>query len=156
MTTPSNTTPITATTALHPFLAQDRLVFRTAIDHLGDALKADWQVFLRRNLLNTRDALEYGHKAAQAWSVCLEALRDVRDMEAAHSDLREAASELIQTTPSFHPHVLEVNKCQRHLNQLWHRNKNRDQGLHDLLFEAYCLNEVHYSNLLLIQPPDLN
>ena len=156
MTTQTNTTPTSATTAMRPLLAQDQLVFRKALDHLEEALKADWQVFLRRDRLNTPDALEFGHEAAQAWSMCLEALRDVRDMETAHADLREAASELIQTTPGFHPHALEVIKCRGQLTQLWQRNQNHDPGLHDLLFEAFALSDLHYTNLLLVQPPAMS
>lgn len=156
MTTSPNTTPSLRATGLNPLLAPDRIVFRSALDHLAGALKADWQVFLRRKLLETPDALEFGHQAAHAWSLCLETLRDVRDMEVAHPDLRAAAVELIQTTPGFYPHVCELIKCQIALRSLLEQHKSQDPGLHDLLNEAYMLTHIHESNIAFLQPPVRN
>lgn len=156
MTTSPNTTPSLRATDLNPLLAPDRIFFRNALDHLQDALKADWQVFLRRNQLDTPDALEFGHQAACAWSACLEALRGIRDMGAAHPDLRGAAVELIQTTPGFYPHAIEINRCVSALRPLYEQHKSQDLGLHDLLFQAYALCEVHCANIVLVQPPVRN
>lgn len=156
MTTSPNTTPPASTTALNPLLAPDRINFRSALDHLSDALKADWQVFLRRTMLSTPEALEFGHQAAQAWSMCLEALREVRDMDAAHPDLRSAAVELIQTTPGFYAHVPELIRCQLALRPLFEGHKSQDLGLHDLLNEAHMLTHIHESNIAFLQPPVRN
>ncbi len=153
MTTSPNTTPSACTTALNPLLAADRIVFRKSLDHLQDALKADWQVFLRRKELDTPEALEFGHQAAEAWAACLEALRDVRDMYTAHADLRAAAVELIQTTPGFYPHTSELGDCQLALRPLAERHKLDDIGLHDLLHEAYLLTGAHKGNIAFLQPP---
>lgn len=156
MTTSSNTTPSLRATDVNPLLAPDRIVFRSAVDHLADALTADWQVFLRRDLLETPEALEFGHQAAQAWSLCLEALRRTRDMEAVHPDLRAAAVEIIRTTPGFYPHATELIKCVSALRPLHEQHKSQDLGLHDLLFQAYALCELHYANIVLVQPPVRN
>jgi len=153
MTTFPNTTPVSVPTALNPLLATDRIVFRKSLDQLQDALKADWQVFLRRKILDTPDALEFGHKAAEAWAACLEALHEVRDMDAAHADLRAAAVELIQTTPGFYPHTSELGDCQLALRPLAERHKHDDIGLHDLLHEAYLLTGAHRGNIAFLQPP---
>lgn len=153
MTTSPNTTPVSATTALNPLLASDRLVFRSALDHLNDALKADWQVFLRRNVLDSPEALEFGHHAAEAWAACLAAMRKVRDTDAAHADLRAAAVELIQTTPGFYPHASELRACKQALRPLAHKHQHEDVGLHDLLNEAYLLTWVHEENISHLQPP---
>ncbi|MEP0961034.1 MAG: hypothetical protein ABJQ70_12655 [Roseobacter sp.] len=153
MTISPNTTPVSATTAFNPLLAADRIVFRKSLDHLQDALKADWQVFLRRNKLDTPEALEFGHQAAEAWSDFLEDLRQVRDMDAAHPDLRAAAVELIQTTPGFYPHTSELSACQHALRPLAERHKHDDIGLHDLLHEAYLLTWAHRGNIDFLQPP---
>lgn len=152
MTTSSTTTSASAATVLNPLLAPDRINFRSALDHLQDALTADWQFFLRRKMPDTPEKLEFGHKAAQAWSMCLEALREVRNMDTAHADLHAAAVELIQTTPGFYPQASEVRRLQPQLNRLSNLHIiGSDEGLHDLLFNAYILNEVHYSNLLIMQ-----
>ena len=156
MTTSPNTTPPLSATALNPLLAPDRIAFRDALDHLSDALKADWQVFEHRNLLDTPEALEFGHQAACAWSACLVALREVRDMDTAHPDLRAAAIELIQTTPGFYPHASELIRCKTALHSLEEQHKSQDIGLHDLLFDAFALCEVHYAHLVLVQPPERN
>ena len=153
MTTFPNTTPVSASTALNPLLAADRIVFRKSLDHLQDALKADWQVYLRRNVLDTPEALEFGHQAAEAWAACLEALREVRDMDVAHSDLRAAAVELIQTTPGFYPHMSELSDCELALRPLAERHQIEDIGLHDLLNEAYLLTGAHRGNIAFLQPP---
>jgi hypothetical protein len=153
MTTSPNTTPSLRATDLNPLLAPDRILFRSALDHLSDALKADWQFFLRRKQSNSPEALEFGHQAAQAWSLCLEALRETRDIEAVHPDLRAAAVEIIQTTPGFYPHASELIKCVSALRPLSEQYKSQDLGLHDLLFQAYVLCELHYANIVFVQPP---
>ncbi|MGH1447021.1 MAG: hypothetical protein ACRBBO_13365 [Cognatishimia sp.] len=153
MTTSSNTTPSACATALNPLLAADRIVFRKSLDHLQDALKADWQVYLRRNVLDSPEALELGHQAAEAWAACLDALREVRDMDTAHADLRAAAVELIQTTPGFYPHASELSACKHALRPLAERHKHEDIGLHDLVNEAYLLTWAHGDNIALLQPP---
>lgn len=153
MTTSPNTTPSACATALNSLLAADRVVFRKSLDHLQDALKADWQVFLRRKMLETPEALELGHQAAAAWAACLGALREVRDTDAAHADLRAAAVELIQTTPGFYPHASELRACKQALRPLAHKHQHEDVGLHDLLNEAFLLTWVHEENISHLQPP---
>ena len=152
MTTSSNTTPVSATTALNPLLAPDRISFRCALDHLQDALTADWQVFLRRKMPGTPEKLEYSHQAAQAWSMCFEALCEVRDLETAHPDLRAASVELIQTTPGSYPLSSKVDILKIELKRLSDLHfVGPDDGLYDLLFHAHTLNEVHNSNLQMMR-----
>ena len=148
MTAPSNTTPDTVASALNPLLAPDRISFRSALDHLQDALTADWQVFLRRKVPDTPEKLGYSHRAAQAWSMCFEALCEVRDLETGHPDLRAAAVELIQTTPGSYPVSSEVDILKIELKRLSNLHfVGSDEGLYDLLFHAHTLNTVHNSNL---------
>lgn len=152
MTAPSNTTPVTAAKALNPLLAADRISFRCALDHLQDALTADWQVFLRRKMPDTSENLEYSHQAAQAWSMCFEALCEVRDLETAHPDLRAAAMELIQTTPGSYPVSSKVDILKLELKRLSNLHfVGSDEGLYDLLFHAHTLNTVHNSNLQMMR-----
>ncbi|WP_439144198.1 hypothetical protein [Planktotalea sp.] len=152
MTTSPNTTPVSATTALNPLLAPDRISFRSALDHLQDALTADWQFFLRRKMPETLEKLEYGHQAAQAWSMCIEALCEVCDMDTAHPDLRAAAMELIQTTPGSYPVSSRVDILKLEIKRLSNLHfVGSDEGLYDLLFHAHTLNTVHNSNLQMMR-----
>ena len=152
MTTSPNTTSTSAATTLNPLLAPDRISFRSALDHLQDALTADWQVFLRRKMPDTPEKLEYSHRAAQAWSMCFEALCEVRDMDAAHPDLRAAAMELIHTTPGSYPLSSKVDILKIELKRLSNLHfVVSDDGLYDLLFHAHTLNEVHNSNFQMMR-----
>lgn len=156
MTDTPSITPSSTAKQLNPIISDDRLAFRSAVDHLKTALTADWQVILRLNQRHTPDAKKFGQDAAEAWALCLEALREVRDMENAHFDLRQAALELIETTPVFDPYLHEIYKCDVALQELCESHKVKDIGLYDLLLNAFQMNQVHYANIGFFQRPVVN
>lgn len=156
MTDTSNTTQPLATKPLIPNIADDRLAFRSALDHLTAALTADWQVFIRSNFRDKRKTKTFEHDAADHWTQCLDALRTVRDSEMAHFELRLAALELIETTPGSYPHVRELSKCGLALREIRDRHKDGERGLYVLLNEAYMINEAHYANAAQQRPPVVN
>lgn len=153
MTDTANTTPYCATKQLNSIIAIDRLAFRSALDHFGAALSADWQVIQNLAILNTPEGCDLGRNSADAWALCLDALRTVRDMQDAHDDLRTAAMELIETTPGFHPDRRQLSERGQALRELHKNDTKRDANLTELLFEAMAFNELHYANALFIREP---
>jgi len=151
MTTQPNTTPNCATKQLNSIIALDRLAFRSVLDLFTAALNADWRVIQNLAILNTPEGCDLGRNAADAWALCLDALRTVRDMQAAHPDLRTAAMELIETTPGFHPDRRQLSERGQALRELHKKHVSEDENLSGLLFEAYAINEAHYANSLFIR-----
>ena len=153
MTAQPNITPNCATKQLNSIIATDRLAFRNALDHFGAALSADWRVIQNLAILNTSEGCNLGRNAADAWALCLDALRTVRDMKDGHDDLRTAAMELIETTPGFHPDRRQLLERGQALRELHENDTKRDANLTELLFEAMALNELHYANAVFIREP---
>lgn len=156
MTDTSSITHSSTAKQLNPIISDDRLAFRSAVDHLKTALIADWQVIQRLNLRHTPDAKKLSHDAAEAWALCLDGLRKVRDLESAHFDLSQAALELIETTPVFDPYLRELSRCNLALQELCERHKGKDSALYNLLFDAFQMNQVHYANIGFFQRPVVN
>ena len=136
-TTP-NMTPH-ATASLNSILADDRLAFRKALDSYFKAQRADWLVFEKRHNLETPEGRARKENAPLAWSLCIEALRMVRDMENAHFALREAALELFDTNPAFDPDVSSLTKSGLAIRAIKTGHKDLPTDIHEMLVEAEAL-----------------
>lgn len=141
------TTPAGGTEHLNPLLAEDKLAFRAALDHLQKALRADWIVFQHRNDLDSPEGMERGHTAASAWDAFLTALQTLNDMTDIDDELRAAAHELAKIAPAQMPDTFELAEVAFALLKLSKKNKIARPVIYELLFEAHALTEVYRAHI---------
>lgn len=147
-TTP--TTPPHAAASLNSILADDKLDFRKALDLYFDAQRADWLVFEKRHRLETPEGRARKKNARLAWSLCIEALRMVRDTEAAHFALREAALELFETNPAFDPDVSSLTTSGLAIRAIKTGHKDLPNDIREMLREAEALTGAFAGNIALM------
>lgn len=146
-------TPRPAAEPLTALISSDRLAFRAALDQLFVALRADWLVFENRADLNSNRGMELGDTAANAWSLAGTGLRAVRDMRAAHPDLRAAAGHMLPAVEDGLPTQSELLQLSGELFALARARKTTAPDLHALLMEAQALVEAWRGNLALMGLP---
>lgn len=144
-TTPN--TPPHAAASLNSIIADYKLAFRKALDLYFDAQRADWLVFEKRHNLETTEARARKKNARLAWSLCIEALRMVRDMETAHFALREAALELFETNPAFDPDVSSLTKSGLAIRAVKDGHKDLPRDIQKMLMEAEALTGAFAGNI---------
>lgn len=141
------TTPEGATEHLNPILTEDRLAFRAALDHLENALRADWIVFQHRSDLESPEGMERGHAAASAWDAFLTALQTFNDVAESDDDLSAAARLLSKIAPLQMPDTFDLAEVSFALLQLSKKNKIARPMMSELLFEACALAEACKGNI---------
>lgn len=147
------TTPDGAAEHLNPILTEDRLTFRTALDHFQKALRSDWIVFQHGNDLESPAGMERGHAAATEWDAFLTGLQTLSDLTDADDDLRAAAQKLSKIAPSQMPDVIEIGDVGVALIKLSNKNKRLRPAMSELLLEAWALTEAYRGNLELMTIP---
>ncbi len=146
-------TPHPAAEHLTDLISADKLAFRAALDQLFVALRADWLVYETRADLNSDQGMELGDTAASAWSLASAGLRAVRDMRAAHPDLRAAAGHMLPAVDDGLPTQSELIQLSGALFALARAHKAAAPDLHALLLEAQALVEAWRGNLALMGLP---
>ncbi|EEX08372.1 hypothetical protein SL1157_1698 [Ruegeria lacuscaerulensis ITI-1157] len=150
--TPSST-PHPAAEPLNALISSDKLAFRAALDQLFVALRADWLLYETRADLNSEPGMELGDTAASAWSLASAGLRAVRDMRAAHPDLRTAAGQMLRAVEDGMPNQSDLLQLSGALFDLARSQKAAAPDLHALLMEAQALIEAWRGNLALMGLP---
>ncbi|SHF47515.1 hypothetical protein SAMN05444279_1613 [Ruegeria intermedia] len=146
-------TPRPAAEPLTALISSDKLAFRAALDQLFVALRADWLVYQTRADLNSDKGMELGDTAASAWSLASAGLRAVRDMRAAHPDLRAAAGQMLPAVDDGTPGQSDLIRLSSALFALARAHKAAAPDLHALLLEAQALVEAWRGNLALMGLP---
>jgi len=146
-------TPRPAAEPLNALISSDKLAFRAALDQLFVALRADWLVYETRADLNSDRGMELGDTAASAWSLASAGLRAVRDMRAAHPDLRAAAGRMLPAVDDGLPTQSDLIQLSSALFALARAQKAAAPDLHALLMEAQALIEAWRGNLALMGLP---
>ncbi|WP_170595670.1 hypothetical protein [Ruegeria arenilitoris] len=153
MADPRSSTPRPAAEPLTALISADKLAFRAALDQLFVALRADWLVYETRADLNSEPGMELGDTAASAWSLASAGLRAVRDMRAAHPDLRAAAGQMLPAVDDGLPTQSDLIQLSGALFGLARSQKAAAPDLHALLMEAQALIEAWRGNLALMGLP---
>jgi hypothetical protein len=126
----------------------DRLEFRSTLDLLFKALRADWEYFAAPS--NASNRSEVGNAAASVWAACIQSLHTVQDMRKGHPDLKAAAARLLETIPEQLPQATIVQLHGAHILSMAKKHKKARSGLADLLEEAFCLLEAYSANLVVM------
>lgn len=141
------TTPAGGTEHLNPLLAKDQLAFRAVLDHLHDALRADWIVFQHRNDIYSPEGMERGHAAASAWDAFVTALQTLNELSDIDDDLSAAARSLSKIAPAQMPDTYDLSEVSFALHNLSKKNKIARPVIYELLFEAHALTEAYKGNI---------
>lgn len=137
MTNPTTADTSAAANHLSQLIADDRTLFRQAIEQYSHVLRAEWVLLEKRADFSTPDGLELGHNAAQAWSTFTETLQKIAAMNGANQDLREAANVLLKATPEHNLTAAELTDCSIALSERSKMIEESDADLASLLQDAW-------------------
>lgn len=137
MTNPTTANTSAATDHLSLLIADDRTLFRRAIEQYSHVLRAEWILLEKHADFSTPDGLELGHNAAQAWSTFTETLQEIAAMNGANQDLREAAKVLLKATPEYNLTAAELTDYSIALSERSKAIEETDADLASLLQDAW-------------------